>query len=127
MFLLYGCGEKNNMSKKYQIKYGRHDVLGLSQGHDVVICSEPDKHNKVKVKTLTSLEHFSKNGERFFDYKALDKASKGIIDPIPNKAVGSKHWGGIYQDSRLVDYDDLSNSHNCWKNKISKKYRKLVG
>ena len=111
-----------NFNKVYNVD---NSDLGINAygSHYVIIVW----FNKIKqicrVKTITSLEHQSKdkngnlvflnrNGKKYpkfeYDYKALNEAKRGIITPYSIKQLGTSHWSGIHNKSVVISFNKLN-------------------
>lgn len=106
------------MYRKEYIKINRvyrvnNKFLGIKHdGYHNVIVIWIDHETKVAVvKIITSLEHLSKNkyGKKkmLYDYKALKQAKRGIITPYPVKTLNTRHWSGIFNKPKLIEFNKL--------------------
>lgn len=110
------------VSNKY-LKIQRKDGSTMPGGHDVIVLSINKKNNTARVKTITSLEHETSKGIRY-DFRALDKAKKGEILPIPIKDLNSSHYSGINHRPIIVSVDRLNKS--MYSNRFPRRYKKLI-
>lgn len=78
--------------------------------HDVIIVWKNPYINLCRVKTITSLEHGSKNNIRY-DFKALNQAKHGVITPYPFNILNTCHWSGVYNNSKIVQISKLKKTY----------------
>ena len=76
---------------------GIKDRQGNPMGglHNVFVIAISKDKKKVKVKTVTSLEHDKGDGTRVFHAGALDGVRNGEIIPIPASSIGTDRLEGI--------------------------------
>lgn len=116
-------------SKVGKIFYVNNKDLGIThnpdKGHRVIVVSENKRSDKVKVKTITSLEEWDKNKKRFrFNDSKLESLISGKILPIPKKDLNSNHYSGI--DHRVITIKS-SKLSNAWGNyKYPRRYKHLI-
>ena len=111
--------------KKYGIYNCSDKALNLHRNttnHDVVVVKKGLFHSKVKV--LSTLAEFKDNIIDKVHYKNLNHAFKGELNPLCQKATGSKNYSGVFLKTRKVKNSDLRTS-KCHTNiKVLRKYRK---
>lgn len=78
-----------------------------NSGHFVLITRYNPKLNLCRVKTITSLEHEDENGILKYDFKALEEAKNGYIQPVSIKKLRTKHWSGISNKSIVINLNKL--------------------
>lgn len=103
-------------------------ALKLPIEHDVVVVGHDNKKKKSVVKTITSMESgIDPNAKKVLYRKLnLERASKGEVQPIPQKILGSKHWSGVFvADTHVVDDKDLKKAKYC-TGSVPTKYKNLL-
>ena len=106
-----------NKNKVYKVQ-NRYLGLNFPGVHNVVIVWKNGKMQIARVKPITSLENEKKvNGEIKYSYdlRALKLAKKGLITPSPIKQLGTRHWSGIFNKSRIVNYSHLEKANKNLK------------
>ena len=106
-----------NKNKVYKVnnKYLGIDIPGF---HNVIVIWKNGRLQIARVKTITSLENvYYKNGKKItvYDKKALYQAKNGLITPCPIKLLGTKHWSGIYNKSKVIKYERLEKANKNLK------------
>ena len=87
----FGCYSVKNSDLKIKDRKGK-----LMDGvHNVFLIKKSKNGEKVKVKTITSLENISKDGKRRFHEGALESVRNGEIIVIPQARIRSKKLSGI--------------------------------
>lgn len=125
-----------NPNKVYNVDNSKLGIP-VEGSHNVIIVW----FNKIKqicrVKTITSLERQERdkdgnlvfvyrNGKRYpqykYDFVALNKAKRGIITPYSIKQLGTKHWSGVHNESKVISFNSLKvcNNKRLKKPKIKK-------
>ena len=112
--------------KKYGIYNCSDKALNLHRNttnHDVVVVKKGLFHSKVKVlSSLVDLD--SKNNITKIYYKNLVHSFNGELNPLCQKATGSKNYSGVFLKTRKVNNSDLK-ERRCHLNiKVLRKYRK---
>lgn len=120
------------MVKINKIYYVSNSDLGLDgsvPGHQVIVVRKSKKRKMVKIKTITSLESPSKNGEkRKLKSSKLDLIKlfyDGEIIVIPNKYLNTPKLSGVYTKGIWIPESCLK--ENKFSTKISKKYLRIIG
>ncbi len=102
-----------NKNKVYKIS-NRYLGLRFPGIHHVIVIWKNGKLQIARVKTITSLETevVNKNGKKVlkYDMKALNQAKNGEIRPYSIKELGTKHWSGISNKSKVVSLKHLQNT-----------------
>ena len=83
-----------------------------NSGHYVLITRYNPKLNLCRVKTITSLEHEDENGIFKYDFKALNEAKSGIIQPVPINKLRTKHRSGISNKSIVIKLNKLHKDYS---------------
>lgn len=106
-----------NMNKVYKVK-NRYLGLNFRGVHNVIIIWKNGKKQIARVKPITSLENEKNiNGKivTSYDKRALRMAKKGLITPYPIKSLGTKHWSGIFNKSKVISYSHLERANKSLK------------
>ena len=118
--------------KLYKCYYARNVDLGLNDGtpgHEVLTIKWNKSKTKVLVKTITSLEGNTKEGEkRIFKNSKKDLIGdiyNGRIIVIPNKDLNTPKLSGVYTKGIWIKVDKLlSNKYNT---KFPVRFKKIIG
>ena len=110
---------------KRQIVWVSNKDLGIDRpgGHSCVVTRVNRKSRTARVKTITSLEHYS-GGKRYWDDHSLNQARKGELLPIPKDALRSHHYSGIDHRAKTVRWVDIRQNTKSYRYPM--RYDKLI-
>lgn len=104
-------------------------VLGIntfiSKQHNVIVTAIDKNNNKVKVKTITSLEK-KKNKDWIFKNKKLTDVRNGNILVIPKVSFKTKVLSGVNHNEIEIDIDKLHYKEPGDKTMFPSRYHDLI-
>lgn len=106
-----------NINKVYKVK-NRYLGLRFNGVHNVIIIWKNGRLQIARVKPITSLENEKiVNGKirYIYDLKALNLAKRGIITPYSIKQLGTRHWSGIFNKSKVISFSHLEKANSNLK------------
>ena len=121
--------KKISFSKTYYVSNKDLNLGDEAPGHQVIVVKLSKDKKRAKVKTITSLESPTKNGEkRKFKSSKRDLVSdlyNGVIIAIPKKYLDTPKLSGVFTKGIWVKRDKLK--PNKYNTKVPRIVRKLIG